>query len=186
MKSYKIAKKTATSRTSKRGKGINSMKEHRAKNKAFAPIDLMGAKKTGLRTQFAALCYRLRKGKPEVLLVTSRRTKRWIIPKGWPQDGMLPAQSAAIEALEEAGVEGKLSNESLGIYSYTKHHVSGRAIPCVGIVYSLKVKTIHDRYREIGQRKRKWFSLADAARRVSEPELAHIIRSFNPKQARKS
>ena len=81
------------------------MKEHRAKETPFPPIDLMGAKKTGLRTQFAALCYRLRKGKPEVLLVTSRRSKRWIIPKGWPQNGMLPAQSAAIEALEEAGVD---------------------------------------------------------------------------------
>lgn len=162
------------------------MKEHRAKEIPFSPIDLMGAKKTGLRTQFAALCYRSRKGKPEVLLVTSRRSKRWIIPKGWPQNGMLPAQSAAIEALEEAGVEGKLSNESLGIYSYTKHHVSGRLIPCIGIVYSLKVKTVHDRYREMGQRKRKWFSLAKAARKVREPELAHIIYTFSPKQARKS
>ena len=168
------------------GKGKSELKEHRAKDKAFAPIDMVGAKKTGLRTQFAALCYRLRKGKPEVLLVTSRRSKRWIIPKGWPQDGVLPAQSAAIEAMEEAGVEGKLSHSSLGIYSYTKHHVSGRVIPCVGIVYGLKVKTIHERYREAGQRKRKWFSLADAARKVSEPELAHIIRTFDPKNGRKS
>ncbi len=161
------------------------MKEQRAKENAFAPIDMLGGKKTGLRTQFAALCYRMRKGKPEVLLVTSRRTKRWIIPKGWPQDGMLPAQSAALEALEEAGVEGKLSNEALGIYSYTKHQLSGRAIPCIGIIYSLKVKTIHDRYREVSQRKRKWFSLAKAARAVTEPELAYIIRTFDPKHARK-
>ena len=100
------------------------MKEHRTQDKPFAPIDMQGAKKTGLRTQFAALCYRLRKGKPEILLVTSRRTQRWIIPKGWPQDGMLPAQSAAIEALEEAGVEGKAHDMSLGMFSYTKQHVS--------------------------------------------------------------
>jgi 8-oxo-dGTP pyrophosphatase MutT (NUDIX family) len=156
------------------------MKEQRNKERAFAPIDMLGAKKTGLRTQFAALCYRMRKGKPEILLVTSRRTRRWIIPKGWPQDGLRPAQSAAIEALEEAGVEGRLHNHSLGLYSYTKQHVSGRALPCVAVVYPLKVKTVHDRYREVKQRKRKWFSLANAARKVSEPELAHLIRSFDP------
>lgn len=156
------------------------MKEHRAKDKVFAPIDLMGAKKTGLRTQFAALCFRMRKGKPEILLVTSRRTRRWIVPKGWPQDGLRPAQSAAVEALEEAGVEGKVFDVSLGVYSYTKQHVSGRAMPCVGVVYPLKVKKIHERYREVKQRKRKWFSLRDAAKKISDPELAHIIRNFDP------
>ncbi|MEN8891968.1 NUDIX hydrolase [Planktotalea arctica] len=157
-----------------------SMKEQRSHSKPFAPIDMQGAKKTGLRTQFAALCYRMRKGKPEILLVTSRRTRRWIIPKGWPQDGMRPAQSAAIEALEEAGVEGKTNDVTLGSFSYTKQHISGRALPCVALVYPLKVKTVHERYREVKQRKRKWFSPAQAARKVSAPELAHIIRSFDP------
>lgn len=165
-----------------KGKAVRSMKEQRRKDQSYAPIDMLGAKKTGLRTQFAALCYRMRKGKPEILLITSRRTRRWIIPKGWPQDGMRPAQSAAIEALEEAGVEGKLHDESLGVYSYTKHHISGRALPCVAIVYGLKVKTIHDRYREVKQRKRKWFSRAEAAKKISEPELAFLIRSFDPNQ----
>ncbi len=182
MAKYKIVQKKPAAK----GKAGRSMKEHRAKEKAFAPIDMNGAKKTGLRTQFAALCYRMRKGKPEILLVTSRRTRRWIIPKGWPQDGMRPAQSAAIEALEEAGVEGNLDDESVGVFSYTKQHVSGRALPCVAIVYPLKVKTVHDRYREVKQRKRKWFSLADAARKVSEPELAYIIRSFEPNHKAKT
>ncbi|MFC6583776.1 NUDIX hydrolase [Sulfitobacter aestuariivivens] len=54
-----------------------------------------------MRTQFAALCYRVKKGKVQVLLVTSRGTKRWIVPKGWPMDGKTPAQSAALEAWEE-------------------------------------------------------------------------------------
>ena len=172
--------KIAKRKPAAKGSTVRPMKEQRAKDHSFAPIDMMGAKKTGLRTQFAALCYRLRKGKPEILLITSRRTQRWIIPKGWPQDGMRPAQSAAIEALEEAGVEGKLHDFSIGVYSYTKNHVSGRALPCVGIVYPLKVKRIHERYREVNQRKRKWFSLAQAACKVSEPELAHIIRNFEP------
>ena len=162
------------------------MKEHRKKDNTFAPIDMKGAKKTGLRMQFAALCYRMRKGKPEILLVTSRRTRRWIIPKGWPQDGMRPAQSAAIEALEEAGVEGKISEQGLGLYAYTKQHVSGRELPCVAMVYPLKVKKVHDLYREVTQRRRKWFSLAEASRLVSEPELAHIIRRFDPAQTKAS
>jgi len=162
------------------------MKQHRKQEKHFVPIDMMGAEKTGLRTQFAALCYRLRKGKPEILLVTSRRTRRWIIPKGWPQDGMHPAQSAAVEALEEAGVEGKLLHECLGIYTYGKQDNSGQVLPCVAMVYPLKVKKIHSRYREVKQRKRKWFKRAEAARRVHEPELAQIIRTFDPSKLSKA
>lgn len=157
------------------------MKQDRTNETPFAPINMHGAKKTELRTQFAALCYRMRKGAPEILLVTSRRAQRWIIPKGWPQDGMRPAQCAAQEALEEAGVEGKTYDHSLGLFNYSKSHVSGRALPCVAVVYPLKVKTIHDTYREKGQRARQWFTLAEAAERVSEPELAHIIRSFDPR-----
>lgn len=163
-----------------------SAKERRALSASFAPIDMVGAKKTGLRTQFAALCYRMRKGKPEILLVTSRRTRRWIIPKGWPQDGMLPAQSAAIEALEEAGVEGRTFDHSLGAFSYTKQHVSGRTLPCVALVYPLKVKKMHDSYREVKQRKRKWFRPAQAARKVTDPELAYIIASFDPANLNKA
>ena len=162
------------------------MKESLLENSPHAPIDMHGAKKTGLRTQFAALCYRMRKGKPEILLVTSRRTQRWIIPKGWPMDGLRPAQSAAVEALEEAGVEGKVYNASLGVFSYTKLHVSGRALPCVAMVYPLKVKKIHDSYREVKQRKRSWYGRAEAARKVSNPELAHIIRTFDPSLLSKS
>ncbi|MGB7316834.1 MAG: NUDIX hydrolase [Planktotalea sp.] len=176
MKNTKVAKKKSAPLV----KSKKTSKERLAPDTPFAPINMRGAKKTGLRTQFAALCYRLRKGKPEILLVTSRRTRRWIIPKGWPQDGMLPAQSAAIEALEEAGVEGKSYDESLGAFSYTKQHVSGRSLPCVALVYPLKVKTIHDSYREVKQRKRKWFRLAQAARKVSDPELAFIISNFDP------
>ena len=65
------------------------------------PISLRGAAKSDVRTQFAALCYRIKRGKVQVLLVTSRRTKRWIVPKGWPMEGRTPADSAAQEAWEE-------------------------------------------------------------------------------------
>lgn len=159
---------------------VKGMKEHRAKSNPFAPIDLMGEKKTGMRTQFAALCFRMRKGKPEILLITSRRTRRWIIPKGWPIDKMRPAESAAQEALEEAGVEGKSYDLSLGVFTYAKSHASGKAIPCVAVIYPLKVKTQHKTFLEAKQRKRRWFSQAEAARKVDEPELAWLISQFDP------
>ena len=66
------------------------------------PLQIRGAPKRETRAQFAALCYRRRKTGVEVLLVTSRDTKRWIIPKGWPMNGLTPANAAAQEAGEEA------------------------------------------------------------------------------------
>ncbi|MEN9850080.1 MAG: hypothetical protein RL128_243, partial [Pseudomonadota bacterium] len=62
------------------------------------------------RTQYGALCWRMHRGKVEVLLITSRDTGRWVIPKGWPIDGLAPAQTAAREAWEEAGVEGDIAD----------------------------------------------------------------------------
>jgi len=161
------------------------MKPDKVKDRGYAPVDMVGAKKNEMRTQFAALCYRMRKGKPEILLVTSRRTKRWVLPKGWPMDGASPAQGAAREAFEEAGVEGKVFDLSHGMFTYTKTLSGAEVIPCAVMVYPLKVKTIHDTYPEKGERKRKWFSPAGAAKRVNEPELAHLLRHFDPADVRK-
>ena len=156
------------------------MKQHRLKENPFAMVDMAGAKKRGMRTQFGALCYRLRKGKLEVMLITSRRTRSWIVPKGWPMDGVSPALSAAREAYEEAGVEGRVYETSIGMYSYTKTLSADKTMPCAVMVYPIKVKTIHDSYPEKKQRTRRWFKLADAAKQVREPELAHLLRTFNP------
>lgn len=145
------------------------------------PIALMDAHKSDLRTQFAALCYRMVKDKPEILLVTSRRTKRWIIPKGWPMDGVTPSECARIEAWEEAGVRGKVSDRCLGLYSYFKTMGPERGLPCVAMVYPLRVKAVVGKYPEAGQRKRKWLRPKKAADLIAEPELAQIIRSFHPK-----
>ena len=71
------------------------------------PLHFGNAPKTTVRTQFAALCYRIKSNKVQVLLVTTRRTGRWILPKGWPIDGLTPQKSAAREAWEEAGVIGR-------------------------------------------------------------------------------
>jgi len=84
------------------------------------PISLHGARKGEVRSQFAALCYRIKRGKVQVLLVTSRGSKRWIVPKGWPMEGKTPAASAKQEAWEEAGVYGRSVGSCLGVYSYAK------------------------------------------------------------------
>jgi len=138
--------------------------------------------KHDVRTQFGALCYRLRDDKAQILLVTSRGTGRWIIPKGWPMDGETPAGAAATEAYEEAGVEGKPSDVCLGIYSYTKNIPKGDNLPIVVAVFPFKVKRVLKDFPEAGQRKRKWFSLKKAAAIISEPELAPLIRSFDVKR----
>jgi len=144
------------------------------------PIRLPAAGKRELRTQFGALCYRVQKDKVQVLMITSRTRQRWIVPKGWPMDKATPAQAAAREAFEEAGVEGKINGNCLGIYTYNKA-VEGDDLPLVVALFALKVKRIHAIYPERGQRRRKWMSLKKAAALVESPELSHIIKAFNPK-----
>ena len=143
------------------------------------PIHLKDSEKTGVRTQFGALCYRVRDEKPQILLVTSRGTGRWILPKGWPIDGASPSEAAMQEAWEEAGVEGKVMSNSLGIYSYVKED-DGERMPCVVAVFPVKVQKLKKKFPEVEQRSRKWFSLKKAASLVEEPELSQIMRGFDP------
>ncbi len=147
------------------------------------PIRLSLSDKRSVRTQFGALPYRIRDDKVEVLLITSRGTGRWIIPKGWPMDGETPAGAAATEAFEEAGAMGKLSHQVLGFYAYDKGH-AGEKLPCVVAVFPLKVKKLLKDFPEVGQRRRKWVSQKQAAQMVSEPELRQIIKAFDPKVLR--
>jgi 8-oxo-dGTP pyrophosphatase MutT (NUDIX family) len=144
-------------------------------------VRLLGKTKTGVRTQFGALCWRVRKDKVEVLLVQTRRRKRWIIPKGWPMEGTTPAQAAATEAYEEAGIEGIVAPMCVGLYSYTKYPKSGEdPMPCMVAVFPLKAKKTLKTYPEKGQRKRKWVSIKKAAKMSAEPELAQILLHFDP------
>ncbi|WP_324753596.1 NUDIX hydrolase [Roseovarius sp. Pro17] len=151
---------------------------------AQIPIDLNDAHKSDVRTQFGALCFRIVRGKPEVLLVTSRRTKRWIVPKGWPMDGKTPAESAEIEAWEEAGVRGRMYDRCLGLYSYRKAMEGEDDLPCVIMVYAMKVRELASEYPEAQERKRKWLRPKKAAALVDEPDLAHMIRHFDPAQVK--
>jgi 8-oxo-dGTP pyrophosphatase MutT (NUDIX family) len=131
------------------------------------------------RVQYAALPYR-RNGKSltEVLLVTSRETGRWIIPKGWPLKGKLPHEAAAREAHEEAGVTGKIHRRSIGTFTYKKRLKGGKVVVCEVQVFVLKVKRQESSWLEKGERKVKWLSRAKAAKTVRNRVLGTIIRTL--------
>ena len=132
------------------------------------------------RNQIGALCWRPHGLGHEVLLITSRDTGRWIIPKGWLMPGLTAAGSAAREAWEEAGIEGAPEEAALGFFAYRKGLHAGKSVPCVVEVFSLRVDKLTDRYPEKGQRRRKWFSAEKAAKKVDEPDLRQMILSFSP------
>ena len=146
------------------------------------PVRLVSAGKRDMRTQFGALCWRPRKTGFEVLLITTRRTGRWAIPKGWPMDGLTPVEAAREEAWEEAGVRGKTSDLCLGVFTYTKILDDGNedSLPCMVAVFPMKVTATADTWPESDARKRKWFTPKKAALRIREPELQRILLTFNP------
>ena len=127
------------------------------------------------RRQVAALPLRLAKnGALEVLLVTSRDTGRWIIPKGWPSRRLKDCKAAAREARQEAGVKGKIFRKAIGSYRYNKREL-GNAVLIEVRVFLLKVSKHSKRWPEKRERRRAWFEIDDAARIVSDPELSTLI-----------
>lgn len=125
--------------------------------------------------QTAALCLREGQSGPEVLLVTSLSTKRWILPKGWPMESRTLADAALQEAWEEAGVRGTVDQQSLGNFSYRKVVKRGIPVTCRCEVFRVDVDDLAEDWPEKGQRRREWVSLREAAKRVSEPELKAIL-----------
>ena len=126
--------------------------------------------------QYAALPWRHRGAGREVLLISSRDTGRWVIPKGWPVRGLSPAQSAAREAYEEAGIGGQLTKKPIGEFEYPKKLDSGKTQTCRVTVFALEQMIQHASWPEQGQRELQWFSLPEAVNAVQEPELKNIIR----------
>lgn len=128
----------------------------------------------GPRTQVGALPWRIsKKGALRILLITSRSGRQWIIPKGWPVPGKTDGDSAAQEALEEAGVIGHLMTTPLGEFRYVKRGNDG-GMQRVR-VFPLKVRGTLVQWREDKERKRRWFSLEEAIETVSNEELARLI-----------
>tara|TARA_X000001036_G_C20400216_1_gene692448 strand:+ start:233 stop:727 length:495 start_codon:yes stop_codon:yes gene_type:complete len=128
--------------------------------------------------QIGALCYRLTDKNVRILLITSRRSKRWIIPKGWKVQNMNNRKSVALEAWEEAGVQGRVSDRSIGTYYYRKRSSKNYFLTCAVKVFSLEVKASKKKFPELGQRKLKWVTAPEAIDLVGEPELKTVIKNF--------
>ncbi len=126
--------------------------------------------------QYAALPYRRRAdGTLEVMLITSRETRRWIIPKGWPVERLAPHDSAAHEALEEGGLVGRIGERPIGVYHYRKRLADKSAVQCAVKVFALEVKEQLTSWPEKDERRTQWFALQEAAGAVEEPELSAMI-----------
>lgn len=124
--------------------------------------------------QGAAICYRLdTEGRCEVLLLTSRDTERWVIPKGNVERGERPSKCAERESFEEAGIIGKAKKKPLGYYTYLKDE---KKPPLVVSVFALKVIEQRSEFPEKGKRRQTWVSAADASSMVQEPELKGLFR----------
>jgi 8-oxo-dGTP pyrophosphatase MutT (NUDIX family) len=132
-----------------------------------------------LAAQYAALPWRIGTGgMREVMLLTSRETHRWVIPKGWPMSGKKPVEVARQEAFEEAGLIGQMSaKRPLGRYQYQKRLKQG-SIRCEVTVYLLQVEQQLDSWPEKDERTTRWFDANEAATLVDEKGLSEIIEGF--------
>ena len=135
-------------------------------------------KKPGTKKQYAALPWRFTGAGREIMLISSRDTGRWVIPKGWPIKGLTPAETAAREAYEEAGLGGQVSKKPIGEFEYGKRLNGGKVQPTRVEVFALEQMVQHPEWPEQGQRKLQWFSVPEAAEAVDEPELKDIIRKL--------
>ncbi|MEZ2410666.1 NUDIX hydrolase [Bosea sp. RCC_152_1] len=135
----------------------------------------MKRKQPGLRHQVASLpLRRSADGSVEICLITSRETRRWLIPKGWPMKGLAAWHAAAREAREEAGLLGDIDKTPIGTYRYWKRLKFGWELVEV-VVFVLSVTRMLSNWREKGQRTNCWVSLEEAVERVQEPELQDVI-----------
>lgn len=131
--------------------------------------------------QYAAACVRPNPGAEndvQVLLITSRDSRRWVIPKGWSMPRKKPHEIARQEAWEEAGVRGQVKRKPLGYYTYVKKLKGSGIAPALVQVHLLNVSELKRDYPERGQRELHWFSPEEAAGAVDEPELKSLLRGI--------
>ena len=130
--------------------------------------------------QVAALPWRAGQGDVEFLMITSRETRRWVIPKGGRMAGKTDPEAAAVEAMEEAGVQGMIAAAAVGAFRYAKRLKNGQDRLCVVAVYPLKVLIQLGVWPESTERERRWMTRDEAAASVHEPDLARLIVAFQP------
>ena len=133
--------------------------------------------------QYAALPYVQLTGELRICLITSRETKRWVIPKGWPKANLRPHELAALEAVEEAGLLGEIAIEPIGTYSYRKQLPRSSSVVCEVAVFPLLVRAQQVHWREERERTLAWFSPMEAAQLVLEPDLGRLLAAM-PEWAR--
>jgi 8-oxo-dGTP pyrophosphatase MutT (NUDIX family) len=141
--------------------------------------------KLAVRVQYGALPYRFTPDAAlEILLVTTRQSKQWIIPKGWPIKGLRPAKSAAREAFEEAGVRGRVGGKSIGFFAYNKTLDGNRIeVNCEVRVFPLLVKRQSETWPEIEQRVVQWVVPNKALALIKDPGLKGLIAAFAKRMA---
>jgi 8-oxo-dGTP pyrophosphatase MutT (NUDIX family) len=127
--------------------------------------------------QYGAVPFRRRKGTIEILLITSRRSKRWTLPKGWPKKS--PRATAKAEAFEEAGVTGKVGRRPVGEVVYQKRK-GARRVRCRLKIFPLAVKRRAKNWPERHQRSARWFDLRTAVKKCSNEDLRRLMRDFAP------
>jgi 8-oxo-dGTP pyrophosphatase MutT (NUDIX family) len=157
----------------------------RLKTEQVKPVSRGGKKilnkaDRAIRVQYGVLPYRFTETNAlEVLLVTTRQSRRWIIPKGWPIKGLKPAKSAAREAYEEAGIQGNVGAKSIGAFFYKKSIDANRGtVPCEVRVFPMIVERQLDTWPEAHQREACWFESAKALSAIKEKGLRQLIESF--------
>ncbi|MBA3675980.1 MAG: NUDIX hydrolase [Sphingosinicella sp.] len=133
--------------------------------------------------QFGVLPYRLGAGgEIHILLITSRDTQRWVVPRGNPIDGLAPHQSAVQEAWEEAGIIGAVMSEPIGNYCYAKRKKDGSVMPAFVDLFPFQIDEQNNDWPERGERETRWFDREAAAEAVDEPDLKQLIRAFSPER----
>ena len=132
------------------------------------------------KKQYAALPYIVFRDHVEVLLITTRRSGRWIIPKGWPETDLLPHRLASLEAFEEAGLKGQIGKKSIGSFSYVKTLDDASQVICDVEVFPLEVSAQYLDWPEKGQRELNWLKPKQAAALIEEENLVKLILDLSP------
>jgi 8-oxo-dGTP pyrophosphatase MutT (NUDIX family) len=125
--------------------------------------------------QYGVIPYRRAQDGIEILLITSRNTGRWIVPKGWPLARTASRDVARLEAFEEAGLEGTIGKRRFGFFHYHKRLKDGSVILCRVDVFAFEVGRQHENWQEQSERKRRWFDARRAIELVRERELKALI-----------
>jgi 8-oxo-dGTP pyrophosphatase MutT (NUDIX family) len=129
--------------------------------------------------QYGALPWRRAPDGIQILLITTRNTRRWIVPKGWPDEGRDPHECAAQEAYEEAGVVGDVTGDVIGVFTHKKQLKSGQMVTCRIHVFAMEVTDVCEEWAEKNVREAKWCSVSEALALVGDSGLRRIIAKFS-------